>query len=136
MNLSVTWDNEARTVIRYTFTGEAEADDLQAAHALTKAMLDSVGADNRVAIILDASFAPSGLRPATLARFESLLADLHPATGAVVLVSPPRSPLLQSLLKRLGGTRSLNNSRRMSFAGTLQEARRMALARVADSTAV
>lgn len=136
MNLTVTWDNEAHTVMRYIFTEETAPEDLSAAYALTGAMLDTVEDDTPVAVILDGTLASGRIRAATTARFHALLADLHPQARVIVLVEPNQSSLVDGLRKLLGGTRRLVPHRTMTVASTVQEARQIAHAHISQSAAV
>lgn len=128
MNLTVSWDNEAHTIIRYMFTEEVSPEDLTAAYALTGAMLDTVDGDTGVAVILDGTLVTGRLRAATVARFETLLADLHPQASKIVLVGLAPSSLLDVLWKHFGGARRAALLRRMIVADSVQQARQIALA--------
>jgi len=84
MGVFVTWDNEARTTLRYDFVGDWGWDEFLAAYRQAEAMFESVG--HLVDVIAD--FQQSGCVPVeTLARLAYIFRDRPENLGSSVIVA-------------------------------------------------
>jgi hypothetical protein len=83
MGITICWDNEEKTAIRYVFEGLWDWDELWERSAQIRSMMNTV--DHTVHLIIDmsgTSFLPQG----TLNYFRVLLNTKHPQTGLTIFV--------------------------------------------------
>jgi hypothetical protein len=86
MSITVTWDNAAKTALRYEFAGKWEWDDFSKAFRQAQQMLASVG--HMVDVIAD--FQNSGCVPTeTLARLAYVAGNRPPNLGSSIIVGSP-----------------------------------------------
>jgi hypothetical protein len=92
MGITVAWDNERKTIIRYTYTGQWTWPEFYAAAEQQHCLQDEV--KHRVDMIVDTlatSFIPDGLQW----QFNRAISLSHPNTGITVIVSD--RPLIKSV---------------------------------------
>jgi hypothetical protein len=119
MGITVSWDNEAKTIIRYCFEGRWDWNDFYTARAEAHTMLDEVS--YKVGIIVDvqlSNFLPNG----AISHIRGLPYKTHPNTGRTILVGA--NTLIQALYNLFQKLYSTNNGNFMLIR-TLEEARAM-----------
>jgi len=123
MPATVTWDNEAHTILRVDYSQPLDWDEVFAAQRELYAMADSV--DYAIDLILDFDQGGSVL-PNALNNLKRLINDLHPRIENVVLVET--HPLLRAIENKVHDIYKvgIGKSRQLSlFAPNITEARQM-----------
>ncbi len=92
MSITVEWDNDEKTIIRYTYTNRWTWDEFYAAQAQQNRMQETVS--RRVNVLVDARNIQT-LPDDFLTHLKRVMTERHPQTGLTVIVSS--SGFLRSL---------------------------------------
>ncbi|GEM_PF-264265 len=125
MGITVVWDNEEKTAIRYDFQGDWSWDDFRAAAMQSGAMTGEVDHPvDLIANMLNSAPLPEG----AMFQFNRALRNAPQGRGMFVIVAADSwMKALTTVLDRAGG------GGRFSLAGTLEEAREMVARRRAQT---
>ncbi|MBZ0290862.1 MAG: hypothetical protein K8I30_24765 [Anaerolineae bacterium] len=119
MNITVNWDNDSHTIVRYTFCAAWAWEDFFVALEQAKALIDT--APGSVGVIMHADETRYMRLPASsLTHMRSILRNAHPKTRIIVIVlDNPYLSMMLNTLTRIAGT----NGEKLKLVGTLEEAR-------------
>ena len=121
MNISVVWDNDRKTILRYVYGKNWNWADFHSAAKEAYQMLDAV--DHKVDVIMDfqnAHLIPQGAITNVQRAFST---QRHPNINMTVIVGASANNFLQAIAG-IGRTltRSKSNDWQLSFVATLPEA--------------
>ncbi len=120
MGIQVVWDDEAKTIVRYTFGGSWAWDDFFAAVQTARQMIDSV--PGAVGVIMETDTERTQYPPNMLTNLRKALGSKHPRTKIIVVVA--KNQFLQvmlSILTQIAGV----SGKAIRVAHDLPEARKL-----------
>ena len=123
MGITVIWDTDEQTAIRYVIEGDWTWQDMIAAIAASNAMLDQ--ANRKIDFLYDMTRAgniPNGV----LSHLRSLVGKQPPNTGRQVLVGAKKSGIMAMTRRLLSIVEKVYRANwQLMFADTLEDARDM-----------
>jgi hypothetical protein len=118
MSITVEWDNDAKTVIRFTYVGQWDLKQFYDTTEQSNALMASV--DHKVDVILDVR--KSSLIPKNfVSTMRTIRFKTHPHTGSLVLVGG--NMFMRTLTNALTGFLGKSQQHPFTMTETLEEAR-------------